>query len=92
MGRDLDFWPPVARLIRASVQASFLNICEESLKAVKVFHGERVIFVIMAFTATQRRAQPCPTEISDPLRDVFGQILLGLDAALGTHHAKPVVA
>ena len=67
-----------------------LDVSKEGPQAVEILRGERIILVVVALAATDRRPQPDRADGADPVGDVAGLIVLGLGPAFFGGEEEPV--
>ena len=79
-------------VVIVGVDAPLLHVGEEGLQGVKVGGLDRVELMVVALRAAERAAKPSVGDRPHALRTIFGEILLGLGAALAGHHVQAIVA
>ena len=80
------------RVVIVRVDAPLLHVGEEGLQGIEVRGLDRVELMVVTLRAAESAAQPGVGDRAHALRAVFGQVLLGLGAALAGHHVQAVVA
>ena len=94
LGRRREQLHPSPRLVAPLadvVDAALFDVGKESRHRVEIAHRERVVLVVVAFGAAERRAEPGPRDVADPVGGILEEVFLGLRAPFGTHHPEPVV-
>jgi hypothetical protein len=90
--RQLHAGAPVTLAEAAVVKTLLLQIGKEGGEAIEVLLQDRIELVVMALRTAHRLGHPDDRGVSHPLRRIFRPVFLVLHAALGAHHAQPVVA
>ena len=72
-------------------ESCLLDVGEERLHRVEVPREERIEFVVVAFGAAERAAEPHGAQRAHAIGAVLREVLLGLKAAFGRRAIQPVV-
>ena len=69
-----------------AVEALLRHLMEERVELVKLLRRDGIVFVVVALGATHRGAEPHGGRGAHAVHDVFGEILVGVRAALVVGH------
>ena len=75
-----------------SAYRRFLQVGKERTEAVKIFRGEGIELVIVAFAATEGAGHPHGGGVAHTVGEIFGGVLLGLRTTFARVHVQAIVA